>query len=256
MSSYAIPPNPGTYYIVSVAAPKNVIEVPSCNEERVVCSSRNNEPNQQWYLQRSGRGYKIKNMKYGVYLATGGSKYGSPIGTSPVPTSWTLMRTHEGYSIQYGDEDKVVDLHYGLDFEGNVMHIRPVGGSPAHRRWKFEHIRFVGFSGLIHYYSILKANSDDVGGEEAETIEDQVEHLHQQLRAKNIQIALKDAELASKDRQLAQQKRELQAALRSRSEGQSQLLQAKIAELHQRVGELEQLVLAMDDEQRSERGPA
>lgn len=157
------------------------------------------------------------------------------------------------------------------------MHIRPVGGSPAHRRWKFEHIRFVGFSGLIHYYSILKANSDDVGGEEAETIEDQVEHLHQQLRAKNIQIALKDAELASKDRQLAQQKRELQAALRSRSEGQSQLLQAKIAELHQRVGELEQLVLvrvsnssscafptcgtnskfkAMDDEQRSERGPA
>ncbi|ELU35922.1 hypothetical protein AG1IA_10047 [Rhizoctonia solani AG-1 IA] len=36
--AYENPPQPGKYYIKSVAAPKNVIEVPPYNEERAVCS--------------------------------------------------------------------------------------------------------------------------------------------------------------------------------------------------------------------------
>ncbi|KDN51129.1 hypothetical protein RSAG8_00758, partial [Rhizoctonia solani AG-8 WAC10335] len=68
--SYEKPPEPGTYYIKSVAAPKNVVEILNYNQERAVCSPRRAESNsnQQWYIQHSGRGYKIKNVKYGLYL--------------------------------------------------------------------------------------------------------------------------------------------------------------------------------------------
>ena len=47
--SYEAPPELGTYYIKSVVAPKNVIEVPSNNPEKVVCSPQTEKPtpNQQ-----------------------------------------------------------------------------------------------------------------------------------------------------------------------------------------------------------------
>ncbi|KDN51131.1 hypothetical protein RSAG8_00760, partial [Rhizoctonia solani AG-8 WAC10335] len=125
--AYQRPPEPRKYYIKSVAAPKNVIEVYDANPERAMCSPQADKPaaNQQWYIQRSGRGYKIKNVKHGVYLALHSPQhpFASVIGTSLShgPVDWSFMRTHDGFSIQYEEEDLSIDLHRGLAGWGNPV---------------------------------------------------------------------------------------------------------------------------------------
>ncbi|KAG8685060.1 hypothetical protein FRC11_011185, partial [Ceratobasidium sp. 423] len=218
-------PEPGTYYIKSVAAPQNVIEVPSYNDERAVCSPQATKPtpNQQikWYIQRSGRGYKIKNVQYGVYLSPHSiqPKYGTVIGTSPShgPVDWSLMRTHDGFVIQYGEEDKSIDLHYGRTDAGNPMHLWSLSPQDDQKRWKFERI------------------SEDVGGEVAETVEDRIAVLSEQLQKK-------DEEIAEKDRLLAQKERELQDALQSYCKIPAKVIQAQVAELRQKIEGLECLI--------------
>jgi hypothetical protein len=51
----------------------------------------------KWFIQRSGRGYKIKNSQYGVYLAASSIKEGTVVGASETPTIWTLLRTQAGF---------------------------------------------------------------------------------------------------------------------------------------------------------------
>jgi hypothetical protein len=52
----------------------------------------------KWIIQLLGRGYKIKNHKYGVYLAAPGDKLGTIVGISETPTVWTLVRTQAGFA--------------------------------------------------------------------------------------------------------------------------------------------------------------
>ncbi|CAE6385171.1 unnamed protein product [Rhizoctonia solani] len=237
--AYENPPNPGTYYIKSVAAPKNVIEVLDFNQERAVCSPKALKPalNQQWYLQHSGRGFKIKNVKHHVYLVPHSAQpnYGTVIGTSIThgPVDWSLVRTHDGFSIQYGEELKSMDLHYGLDTSGNPLsiHILPIhlwGLTPqdSAKRWKFEWIR----------------SSDDVGGEAAETVEDRITVLCDQLQRKDIEIATKNAELAAKDRLLALKEQALQYALQNHYEVSPRVIRAQLTELRVKIEGLERLM--------------
>lgn len=217
-SSYSDPPKPGTYRIVSVAAQKNVIEVSPCNQERAICTPWINEPHQQWVLQSSGRGYKIKNVKYDVYLAVPSSTLNTVVGTSPKPTTWHLMRTHEGFCIQYGDENRVVDLHHGLDCYGNVLQLWGWSGNSS-RRWSFERI------------------SDEVGNEVADSVEDQVTSLREQLQT---QATTHHLEKVALEQQLAAKEQDLQAALQSQLEGQPQALRLMV-ELRHKMEELERL---------------
>ncbi|CUA70053.1 hypothetical protein RSOLAG22IIIB_00398 [Rhizoctonia solani] len=232
--AYENPPNPGTYYIRSVAAPKNVIEVMDMNTERAVCSPKVPKPvlNQQWYIQRSGRGYKIKNVKHDVYLTPHSTRpnYGTVIGTSRVhgPVDWTFVRTHDGFSIQYGEELKLIDLHYGLDVNGNSMHLWSLSPQDAAKRWKFEWI------------------SDDVGGEVAENVEDRIATLCDQLQRKEIEIATKNAELAARDQLLARQEQELRNALQNRYEVSPRAIRAQLATLRANIEGLERLMTSLN----------
>lgn len=228
--SYERPPDPGTYYIKSVVAPKNVIEVPAYNEERAVCSPQATQPapNQHWYVQRSGRGYKIKNVKHGVYLSSYSTqpKNATPVGTSPShgPVDWYFLRTHEGFAIQYGEQEVAIDLHYGLDKGGNPMHLWITSPQHPHQRWKFERI------------------SDDVGGEVAETTEDRITVLTYQLHKKAAEIAAKNAEIEARERLLARKEQELQDALQSHREVPPQIIQDQLADMRNKIEDLKYLV--------------
>ncbi|KAL5636779.1 hypothetical protein ACGC1H_000675 [Rhizoctonia solani] len=233
--AYQWPPEPGKYYIKSVTAPKNVIEVYDRNPERAICSpqAENPAPNQQWYIQRSGRGYKIKNVKHGVYLALHSPQhpFASVIGTSSRHGSvdWSLMRTHDGFTIQYGDEDLSIDLHLGLDAWGNPMHLWGMAPQDPGKRWKFQRI------------------DDDVGGEVAETVEDRIAVLNSQLQLKDVEIATRDANIAAKDQLLARKEQALEDALRSRCEVPPRVIQAQLAELRVKIEGLERLMTSDDN---------
>ncbi|CAE6487906.1 unnamed protein product [Rhizoctonia solani] len=227
--AYERPPEPGTYYIKSVAAPENVIEVPSFNDERAVCSPQAVEPssNQHWYVQRSGRGYKIKNVKHGVYLSSYSTKpkNATLIGTSPRhgPVDWYILRTHDGFVIQYGETEMAIDLYHALAEPHNVLYLWDTSPQAAHHRWKFERI------------------NDDVGGEVAETVDDRITVLTDQLRKKDVEIAKRDAEL------LAQKEQELRDTLQSRRGVPPKIIRDRLAEIRNKIEDLTYLVEACGD---------
>ncbi|CUA70056.1 hypothetical protein RSOLAG22IIIB_00401 [Rhizoctonia solani] len=229
--AYPKPPDPGTYYIRSVAVPKNLIEVYDRNPERAFCApqAEKPKPSQQWYIQRSGKGYKIKNVKHGVYLALHSPQhpFASVIGTSSIhgPVDWSLMRTHDGFSILYGEEDLSIDLHCGLANWANPLHLWDTAPQDPSKRWKFERI------------------SDDVGGEIAETVEDRIAVLNDQLRKKDIEIATRDAKLAAKDQLLVRKEQELQDALQRCCEIPPRVVQAQLDEICGQIEGLKRLML-------------
>ncbi|CAE6487901.1 unnamed protein product [Rhizoctonia solani] len=245
--AYERPPEPGTYYIKSVAAPRNVIEVPSYNDERAVCSPRATEPapNQLWYIQRSGRGYKIKNVGRGVYLSSYSTKPkdATPVGTSwgHGPVDWYLIRTHDGFAIQYGEDEKAIDLHHGMDKGGDPMHLWITSPQLTQQRWKFERIGFVIPTCMLKDPFTHKP-SDDVGGEVAETVEDRITVLRDQLWEKDIEITNKDAEITAKNRLLVRKEQELQAALQGHREVALEVIQTQLAEMRERMEGLGSLV--------------
>ncbi|KAG8796163.1 hypothetical protein FRC12_003754 [Ceratobasidium sp. 428] len=194
--AYAPLPKPGTYRIASVASRTSILEILPYNEERVALGNWADKPNQHWFVQHSGNGYKIKNRQYGLYLSVPNDRHATIVGASKTFTRWILMRTHIGFAIQCGESDQVIDLHTALTHEGNVVLLWPSGGLGPNRMWIFEHL------------------SDDTGGEAADTVEDEVNYLKGELEKKNAQLAIQAEELASKDRQLAEQSHALATALR------------------------------------------
>ncbi|CAE6343461.1 unnamed protein product [Rhizoctonia solani] len=159
---------------------------------------------------------------------------------STQPTMWNLMRTHDGFAIQYGEEDGVVDLYcghkepasaVGASFDrwiaamiiATQLYISKLDTcNHASRRWNFAR------------------KSDDVGGEIAETVEDQVNHLRNQ-------VALRDAELAAKDHQLAQKERELQT-LREHHQAELSKLKGDSGSVqHQALGDSFESMAILDE---------
>ncbi|CEL59698.1 hypothetical protein RSOLAG1IB_03631 [Rhizoctonia solani AG-1 IB] len=155
---YEDPPKPGAYFIANRAVPKNYIEIHPDNQRRAVCSPDAPVPRQMWYIQRFGKGYKIKNAKYADHVESD--------------------EDHDGFAIQYGEEDGVIDLYCGHTEPASALYIAKLDScNHASRRWHF----------------LCKSN--DVGEEMAETIEDQIADLQSQ-------IARKDEELSQQEREL------------------------------------------------------
>ncbi|CAE7078691.1 unnamed protein product [Rhizoctonia solani] len=134
------------------------------------------------------------------------------------------MRTHDGFTIQYGEENVEIDLHYGLDKSSNTLQLWYTAPSNPNRRWKFERIR----------------SSEEVGGEVAENVEDQIAALSDQLQKAGVEIA-------AKDRLLVQKERELQEALKARRELPVKVIESQLAELRQKIEGLEYLVKSYSD---------
>ncbi|KAG9122320.1 hypothetical protein FRC07_001364 [Ceratobasidium sp. 392] len=173
----------------------------------------------KWFIQQSGRGYKIKNCKYGVYLSAPNGQMGTVVGASETPMVWTMLRTHAGFLIQYGEEDSVIDMRFGTTNQEDVMVLWKSDGCPDARRWSFEHM------------------SNDTGGEKVDPIEDESEigRLKRELAKQRAQLVLKDHEIAEKDQQLAEQ-----ASLLSRRETLNK--DNTLAEIRKEIKELHEVV--------------
>ncbi|KAF8608033.1 hypothetical protein BDV93DRAFT_519106 [Ceratobasidium sp. AG-I] len=176
---------PGTYRIINVAS-ETAITVPNYDHWAVVGWESTEEPNQHWFVQRSGEGFRFKNCFYGQYITLASTDWFSKVYLGRYPASWQILPSEAGsYVIQYGDADRVLDLHdaYGPGRDGNEIHIWPRHELQTQKRWKFERI------------------SDDTGDEDAQP--------QQVPEDQTGQIALKDEEIARQARLLAEKEEQL-----------------------------------------------
>ncbi|KAL5636776.1 hypothetical protein ACGC1H_000673 [Rhizoctonia solani] len=177
-----------------------------------------------WATSTIPVGLKIKNVKHGVYLVPHSTqpKNGTVIGASPNEglKAWSIMRTHDGFTIEYGEDGIEIDLHYGLDKWSNTMHLWNTSPNCPSHRWKFERI------------------SNDVGGEVAETVKDRIAALSNQLQRAGIEIAAKDRLLAQKEQEL----QKVQKALKPRREIPVKTIESQLVRLRQMVEGLECLL--------------
>ncbi|KAG8692942.1 hypothetical protein FRC08_009438 [Ceratobasidium sp. 394] len=187
------PVQPGTYRIVSVASSTCIISHGNWN---AVCWRKLDNKNQQWYVQRSGEGYRIKNCSTGLYLVISDAGVHAKVCCGRYPTTWELnqgMKDHDMYTIKYPDCDRVVDLHEGAGHDGNELHMHPQGGWLACKRWRFERL------------------SDDTGEEEQKLIQElqskskQIDEKDRRIQEQNAQLTERNCSLAEKDQQLAEQ---------------------------------------------------
>ncbi|KDN36994.1 hypothetical protein RSAG8_10447, partial [Rhizoctonia solani AG-8 WAC10335] len=103
----------------------------------------------QWFVQRSGEGYRFKNVATGGYLAAiYGEDSNDRAYCGGYPTTWTLVPNpeHRGYGIYgitIGDTDRGLDLlDWGSTTDGTIhanSRTRHTA-STHHWCWRFEHI--------------------------------------------------------------------------------------------------------------------
>ncbi|KAG9079040.1 hypothetical protein FRC06_007987 [Ceratobasidium sp. 370] len=115
------PVQPGTYRIVSVASGTYIT---LHNHWDAVCWRKLDNKNQQWYIQRSGEGYRIKNCLTGLYLVVSDTALGAKVFCGRYPTTWELnqgMEDHDMYIVKLAGCDRVVGLHWGKADDGNEV---------------------------------------------------------------------------------------------------------------------------------------
>ncbi|KAG8699149.1 hypothetical protein FRC08_005481 [Ceratobasidium sp. 394] len=172
---------PGTYRIINEGS-GTVMTTPDWSGWDVVCWHKHDGRKQQWFVQRSGLGYSIKNCATGNYLAVSRMEQGTQLYCGRYPTT-----------MKCGDNDNIIDLDgYGKGHDGNRMHLYPHGNWLVYRRWWFERL------------------SDDSGEEEPrlrreiDSKNQQISDLNQQLAENKKQLANYEKEVTDKDRQNAQ----------------------------------------------------
>ncbi|EUC56440.1 hypothetical protein RSOL_179440 [Rhizoctonia solani AG-3 Rhs1AP] len=137
---------PGTYKILNLKSGTAMTE----NDLGTVGWRNENTKDQQWFVQVSGEGYRIKNVASGGYLsAIYGEDSDDRAYCGGYPTTWTLVPNpeHRGYNIYgitIGDTDRGLDLQYwGSTIDGTKIHANSRTrhtGSTHHWCWRFEYI--------------------------------------------------------------------------------------------------------------------
>ncbi|KAF8607889.1 hypothetical protein BDV93DRAFT_282557 [Ceratobasidium sp. AG-I] len=89
---------PGRYRIISELT-GTVMQVSEHDYNKVVTWESYEEENQQWFVQKSGDGYKFKNCRHGNYLAAPNSDQGTRIYASRFPIAWMLLKLGDCYLI-------------------------------------------------------------------------------------------------------------------------------------------------------------
>jgi len=243
---------PGQYRIVS-GLTGTAIQVSDHDHSKVVSWEKHERNNQKWFVQGSGSGYKLKNCQHGSYLAVSSTDIHSLVYASRFPTTWVLLKSGDCYIVQYADNNRVLDLHFGWGTNGNEIHIWPADNN-GNKTWRFEHI------------------SDDTGEELPEVFRKEGDRLKHDLDAKTQELAEMKKGLAEKDRALAEQNAllsrqkdilsQLEQALKAKdsNEGTNQQArlqeqQAEIASLKGKMDRFEYLMAQMmnKDNQRQTR---
>lgn len=171
--------NPGTYRIVNAASNTAI----AAKGWETFATRSADELRQQWIVQHSGEGYRIKNVDTRNYLAISSTiDRESRVYCGRYPTTWVLNpdpQCNNLYLIQMGDTDRVLDLDgQGANHDGNQIHSRALNNRwLRYRLWYFEYLSDV-------------TNDDDEG-------------LKKKLAVNTIELAAKQREVAEKTALLA-----------------------------------------------------
>ncbi|CAE6467566.1 unnamed protein product [Rhizoctonia solani] len=131
---------PGTYRIVSKLT-GTVLQVSEHDCAKIVSWELvEKKESQQWYLQRSGGGYRFRNRKHNdLYLSVASTETHAFVTASRYPATWVLLKVGDHYGIQLADHDQLIDLHFGRSTNGNEIHIWPADGK-ANKTWALDRI--------------------------------------------------------------------------------------------------------------------
>ncbi|KAF8602549.1 hypothetical protein BDV93DRAFT_557325 [Ceratobasidium sp. AG-I] len=184
------PIKPGTYRITNVGGGTSIYV--RDNGWDAACWAKGGHKNQQWYLQRSGAGYQIKNCWNNTYLAVSETRDGARIFCGRFPTTWEFgqgSKDHNQYMIKIANNPGfAIDLrHYGASHNGNEIDLCPVRDWLDCQKWRFEHL------------------SDNTGDEAVVEIASK----NKQIEGYKSQLAAKDAQLAQLTECLVSQNKEL-----------------------------------------------
>ncbi|KAG9074432.1 hypothetical protein FRC06_010702 [Ceratobasidium sp. 370] len=194
------PVQPGTYRIINV---KSGTCITVKNDWDAVGWQKHDGRDQQWYVQRSGEGYRFKNCETGQYLClveTRDSKEPrTKVFCGVYPTTWDLRQESKDfnmYIIKQADANRIIDLNkWGSEENGTELFADPQPHWVPQQRWRFEFL------------------SDDTGEEG--------QRLSKEIQLKDKQISEKDEELARIKKELAEKSAQLnqtQDALRRANE--------------------------------------
>ncbi|QRV83813.1 ricin-type beta-trefoil lectin domain protein [Ceratobasidium sp. AG-Ba] len=113
----------GTYRITNVGGGTSIYA--QDNNWDTGCWAKSDNKNQQWYLQSSGAGYRIKNCQNGLYLLELSQ------GT----------RDHNQYRIKLANNQGfAMDLNCGASHNGNEVGLCPVQDWLDCQKWRFEYL--------------------------------------------------------------------------------------------------------------------
>ncbi|CAE6419692.1 unnamed protein product [Rhizoctonia solani] len=232
---------PGTYRIVNLARNK-VLRVPSECPDTIASWHAQDEPNQKWFIQRTGGGYRFKNCGHGKYLSVHGTQCNSRAYHGS-PTTWKIIpQTPGGYLIQLEEVDRVLDLH-----DRGEVYIWPTNNAEPQKIWKLE--------------KLGRATGEELGDTKDTPTSSQVGDTPATSQSVLRDEGLVDkpppplSPLAIRDDQIAQQSRQIQSLQRRLSEKEQAIERlreelaivrsqesSQITALRERTRQLEELV--------------
>lgn len=220
---------PGTYRIISGVA-GTAIEVSNYDYNKIVAWQIHEGENQQWFLQRSGAGFRFQNRRHGTFLSVSSTDVQSLVYASRFPTTWIFLKRGDSYLIQYADNDRVLDLHNGWATNGNEIHIRQ-GDETLCKIWRLERL------------------SDDTGEVLPDIFQEEGARLKRELHDKTESLSLKELELAEQREDVAEKTRELTRTKDELSKREHQLSEQRtlLSQREDTIRQLQQELKAKDE---------
>jgi len=205
----------GRYRIISEFA-GTAIQVSEDDNNNIVTWEKNEEETQQWFVQKSGSGYKFKNCRHERYLAVASTDEHALIYASGFPTTWALLKSGDCYIVPYPDNKRVLDLHGGLKTNGNKITLCTTGGKDR-TIWRFERI------------------GDDTGEELPEVFRQEMDRLKHDIAEKDRMLTEQSGLISRQETTIHQLEQDLQ----NKSEALVQVRQISDAALQPRKQQAE-----------------
>ncbi|KDN51175.1 hypothetical protein RSAG8_00804, partial [Rhizoctonia solani AG-8 WAC10335] len=246
-SSVAKNVEPGTYRIVS-GLTRTVLQVSEHDDKKIVSWKLVEErESQQWYLQRSGGGYRFKNQKHGSYLSVAGTDTHAAVTASKFPSTWILLKTGDHYGIQLADHDQLIDLHLGREADGTEINIWPPDGKP-NKTWDL--VRINDDSGEPHQGKCAQLDQDLMNEKErTDKLEkmlinekDRADRLEKTLTRVQYEVIEKDQQIIQLEDTIRRLREDLGARESSDLQAKLSQQQTEIASLQTKIDRLEYLV--------------
>ncbi|QRW25182.1 carbohydrate esterase family 9 protein [Rhizoctonia solani] len=228
---------PGTYRIINIAR-KKALRVPDESTNTITSWQVQDEPNQKWFIQRAGNGYRFKNCGHGKYLSVHNTQCNSQVYHGS-PTTWKIIpRTSSGYLIQLEAVDRVLDLH-----DRGEVYIWPANDVEPQKVWDFERLGCETGDESKETEGIIPSGQpegDDSTSRDESVTKKPLPALDP-IAIRDIQIAQQARRIQLLEAQLSQRDQEIErlhdevAVLKSQESSQ-------VSALHERTMELEKLV--------------